>query len=50
MSERKISEDVVREEHLSAVNVGAHWAYLVGVLVGANLLMLGLIAFLGTTV
>ena len=43
MSERDITEDEVRKEHLHAVNVPAHWAYLAGVLVGGFLLMLGLI-------
>ena len=49
MSELKITEDQVREEHLDEVNVGAHWAYLFAVLLGGTLLMIGLIAFLGTT-
>lgn len=49
MSELKITEDQVREEHLGEVNVGAHWAYLFAVLLGGTLLMIGLIAFLGTT-
>lgn len=49
MSELKISEDDVREEHLSSINVPAHWAYLFGVLLGAFVLMLGLIALLGAT-
>jgi hypothetical protein len=47
VSEESISEDQVREEHLRAVNVPAHWAYLFGVLVGGNLLMLVVIAILG---
>ena len=47
MSELKVSEDDVREEHLASVNVPAHWAYLFGILLGALLLMLGLIAVPG---
>jgi hypothetical protein len=47
MSELKMSEDAVRDEHLAEVNVGAHWAYLFAVMIGAFLLMVGLIALLG---
>ena len=43
-----MSEDKVRAEHLKEVNVGAHWAYLLGVLVLSFLLMVGLIALLGS--
>jgi hypothetical protein len=50
MSERKVTEDDVRNEHLEEVNVAAHWAYLASVLLGAALLMVGLIALLGSTV
>ena len=46
MSERTIDEDGVRQEHLAEVHQGAHWAYLLGVLVGGGLLMLLLIAWL----
>jgi hypothetical protein len=45
--ETDIREDDVRAEHLQAVHVGGHWAYLLSVIVGAFLLMLGLIALLG---
>jgi hypothetical protein len=48
MSELKMSEDKVREEHLAEVNIGGHWAYLFGVLLGSTLLMIGLIAVLGS--
>ena len=47
MSERDITEDVVRAEHLGEVNVRAHWAYLGAVLLGGFVLMVGLIAWLG---
>lgn len=50
MSERNISEDEVRNEHLAEVNVAAHWAYLAAVILGAAVLMVVLIAYLGTTV
>ena len=42
-----MSEDKVREEHLQAVNVPAHWAYLFGVLGVGMVLMVVLIAILG---
>ena len=48
MSELKMSEDNVRDEHLKEVNVGGHWAYLFAVLVGGFLLMVALIAYLGS--
>jgi hypothetical protein len=50
VSERNITEDEIRNEHLDEVNVVAHWAYLAAVIDGAALLMVGLIAYLGTTV
>jgi hypothetical protein len=50
VSERNITEDRVRKEHLAEVHVAAHWAYLAAVILGAGLLMVGLIAYLGTTV
>jgi hypothetical protein len=43
-----MSEDRVRQEHLESVNVGAHWAYLFGVLIGGFVLMLGLMALIGS--
>ena len=45
--ELKITEDDVREEHLRSVNVPAHWLYMVGVVGGAFVLMLALMALLG---
>ena len=45
--ELKLSEEDVYEEHLSAVNVSAHWAYLIGVLLIGMAFMVGFIAFLG---
>jgi hypothetical protein len=45
--ELKISEENVYEEHLAAVNVPAHWAYLVGVLVIGLAIMVVFIALLG---
>ena len=47
MSERDITEDQVREEHLAAIDQRAHWLYLVGVLGGGTVVMLLLIAVLG---
>ena len=47
MSERTIDREKVREEHLAEVNPAAHWAYLLAVVVGGLLAMLGLIASLG---
>ena len=49
MSERDVTEAQVTDEHLADVNVPAHWAYLATVLVGGTLLMLGLVALLGST-
>ena len=42
--EESLTEDDVRDEHMKAVNVPAHWAYLFGVLLGGLVLMLLLIA------
>lgn len=50
MSELKVTEEKVRNEHLKEVNVPAHWAYLLAVLIGSGLLMIGLIALLGASV
>jgi hypothetical protein len=47
MSERTITEDQVRSEHLREVNVRAHWTYIVAVLGGGFLLMLALLWVLG---
>ena len=48
--EDQLSDEDVWKEHLEAVKVGPHWAYLFGVLLGGALLMVLLIGFLGTTV
>jgi len=48
MSERDVSEDDIRDEHLSEVDQRAHWLLLFGVLVGGGVLMLALIAVLGS--
>jgi hypothetical protein len=48
VNEKTVREDQIRKEHLKAVNVPAHWAYLFGVLIGAFLLMVLLIAYLGS--
>ena len=44
--ELRLTEDDIREEHLRAVNVPAHWAYLFGVLGGGLLLMVLLLVAL----
>jgi hypothetical protein len=49
MSEKSVDVGQVRREHLEEVHEAAHWAYLVGILVGGTLLMLLLIAVLGGT-
>ena len=48
MSERDLTEDDVRREHLAAVSTPAHWAYLFGVIGGAFVLMVALLALLGS--
>jgi hypothetical protein len=47
--EAEIDREQVRDEHLDEVQIGAHWAYLFGVLVGSFLLMVALIALLGSS-
>ena len=47
MNETNVTEDHIRKEHLKAVNVPAHWAYLFGVLIGGFVLMVLLITALG---
>jgi hypothetical protein len=49
VSDKNVTEDTVRNEHHKNVNVNAHWGYLIGVIAGAFVLMIGLIAILGTT-
>jgi hypothetical protein len=48
MSSHDMQAEHVRNEHLAEVNELAHWTYLVAVLVGGTVLMIGLIAMLGT--
>jgi hypothetical protein len=43
-SERTLTEDQVRQEHLETVNQPAQWVYLFGVLIGGTVLMILLIA------
>jgi hypothetical protein len=47
-SERTVTEEQVRLEHLRLVDIGHHWIYLIAVLLGGTLVMIGLIAVLGT--
>jgi hypothetical protein len=47
--ETEVDREQVRDEHLDEVQIGAHWAYLFGVLVGSFLLMIALIALLGSS-
>jgi hypothetical protein len=49
VSERDVTEDRVRSEHLEEVHAAAQWAYLAGVLLGGFVLMVALIALLGGT-
>ncbi len=48
MSDEKITETKVRNEHLREISQPAHWAYLFGVLIGGLALMLLLMAVLGS--
>jgi hypothetical protein len=43
-NEAELTQDDVWNEHLADVNVGAHWAYIGGTLIGGLLVMLALIA------
>ena len=47
MSDEKITETKVRNEHLREINEPAHWAYLFGVLIGGIGVMLLLMTLLG---
>ncbi len=49
MNEDEITDEEVRDQHLSEVNVPMHWLYLGGVLVGSSVIMLTFIALLGAT-
>ena len=44
--ETEIREEDVRREHLTGVSAARHWGYLFGVLIGAFLVMVLLIALL----
>jgi hypothetical protein len=46
VSEKTLSDDEVRKEHLAEVSVRAHWTYLFGVLFGGTALMVVFIALL----
>ena len=46
-NEAEMTEEQVYKEHVEAVNVTAHWAYLFGVLIGGFVLMVLLIALIG---
>ena len=48
--EKAITEADVRDEHRGSANPTAHWADLIGVLVGGLLFMVALIAVLGATI
>ena len=45
-SEKTLTEDDVRAEHLAEVNQTAHWAYLFAVLIGGTILMVLYIALM----
>jgi hypothetical protein len=47
MSEREITEEDVRAEHLEEVDERTHWAYLIAVFAVGTALMLALIGLLG---
>jgi hypothetical protein len=49
VNEQRVTEETVRNEHLAEVNAAAHWAYLLGVIGGGFILMVGLVAILGAT-
>ena len=47
--DRNVDEERVHKEHLEAVHVRAHWAYLIGVLAVGTVIMLLFVAWLGST-
>jgi hypothetical protein len=47
VSEKTIDQETIREEHLKEVHQPAQWAYMLGVILGGTVLMLGFIALLG---
>jgi hypothetical protein len=48
MGDKTIDEEQVWQEHLAEINVTRHWLFLLAVLAGGTLLMLGVIAWLGS--
>ena len=48
-NEAEVQESDVWDEHIKEVRVGAHRAYLFAVLIGGFLLMIALIALLGSS-
>ena len=49
MTEKTIDQAAVRQEHLAEVHQPAHWAYLLGVMLGTTVVMLAFIAWLGAS-
>ena len=47
MSEKTITEEQIRKEHMGEVKPTAQWAYLFGVVLVSTVLMIGFIALLG---
>ena len=47
-NEAEMTADEVYREHLESVNVAAHWTYLFGVLIGGFVLMVALMAVIGS--
>ena len=47
-NEATITRDDVRREHVDGVNTVGHWIYLFAVLIGSFLLMVALIAVMGS--
>jgi hypothetical protein len=45
--ERTVTEEQVRHEHLREVDVRGHWLYILGVLGGGFVAMMGLLSYLG---
>jgi hypothetical protein len=48
-SEQNVNVERVRQEHLAEVDQLAHWLYLIGVLAIGTVVMLLMIAWLGST-
>jgi hypothetical protein len=46
MSDKTITEEKVREEHLREVNSNAQWAYLLGVILVSTFVMIVFIALM----